>query len=96
MRILPASLTRVPIVLDVRVAFSPLSPGHPTGRIDFEIKGAPVREELAREGRVLLLFGCSLVEFLLILSQTGDKLSAVADFVDRKLPPQLGNLLATR
>ena len=29
-----------------------------TGRIDFEIKRAAVREELARDSRVLLLFSC--------------------------------------
>jgi hypothetical protein len=40
---------------------------------------------------------CSLGEFLLIvhvaLRQAGDKLPTTVEFIDRKTPPRLGNLL---
>ncbi|KAN0121530.1 Ribosomal protein L10e/L16 [Russula decolorans] len=49
----------------------------PTGRVIFEIGGAPVREELARDA----------------LRQAGDKLPTTVEFIDRKTPPRLGNLL---
>jgi ribosomal protein L16/L10AE len=51
----------------------------PTGRVIFEIGGAPVREELARDA----------------LRQAGDKLPTTVEFIDRKSPPRLGNLLVT-
>jgi len=51
----------------------------PTGRVIFEIGGAPVREELARDA----------------LRQAGDKLPTTVEFIDRKTPPRLGNLLLT-
>jgi ribosomal protein L16/L10AE len=67
----------------------------PKGRVIFEIGGAPVREELARDGKLC----CSLVEFLLIvhaaLRQAGDKLPTTTEFIDRKTPLRLGNLLLT-
>ncbi|KAN0105165.1 ribosomal protein L16 [Russula decolorans] len=51
----------------------------PTGRVIFEIGGAPVREELARDA----------------LRQAGDKLPTTVEFINRKTPPRLGNLLLT-
>ncbi|KAI0277993.1 ribosomal protein L10e/L16 [Russula aff. rugulosa BPL654] len=51
----------------------------PTGRVIFEIGGAPVREELARDA----------------LRQAGDKLPTIVEFIDRKTPPRLGSLLLT-
>ncbi|KAH9983454.1 ribosomal protein L10e/L16 [Russula vinacea] len=51
----------------------------PTGRVIFEIGGAPVREELARDA----------------LRQAGDKLPTTVEFINRKTPPRLGNLLIT-
>jgi hypothetical protein len=42
---------------------------------------------------------CSLVDFPLIvhaaLRQAGDNLPTVMEFIDRKTPPRLGNLLVT-
>ncbi|KAF8067887.1 mitochondrial 54S ribosomal protein YmL47 [Lyophyllum atratum] len=49
----------------------------PTGRVIFEIGGAPIREELARDA----------------LRQAADKLPTVMEFIDRNSPPRLGNLL---
>ncbi|KAI9507831.1 mitochondrial ribosomal protein L16 [Russula earlei] len=49
----------------------------PTGRVIFEIGGAPIREELARDA----------------LRQAGSKLPTTMEFIDRKTPPRLGNLL---
>ena len=41
---------------------------------------------------------CSLVGFLLIVyvapRQAGDKLPTALEFIDRKIPPQLGNLFS--
>ena len=54
-------------------------------RVIFEIGRAAAREKLARDGGVVLLFPFRL---LLILRQTGFKLPAVVDFIDRK--PLLG------
>jgi len=51
----------------------------PTGRVIFEIGGTPVREELARDA----------------LRQAGNKLPTTMEFIDRKTPPRLGNLLLT-
>ena len=68
----------------------------PTGRVIFEIGGAPVREELARDGGVVLY---SLATFPLnvyaALRQAGDKLPTTVEFIGRKAPPRLGNLLLT-
>ncbi|OSD07800.1 mitochondrial ribosomal protein L16 [Trametes coccinea BRFM310] len=47
------------------------------GRVIFEIGGAPIREELAREA---LRLAC-------------DKLPTIMEFIDRKAPPRLGNML---
>jgi len=49
----------------------------PTGRVIFEIGGAPIREELAREA----------------LRQASDKLPTKMEFITRASPPRLGNLL---
>ncbi|KAG6853011.1 hypothetical protein C0991_007494 [Blastosporella zonata] len=49
----------------------------PTGRVIFEIGGAPIREELAREA----------------LRQASDKLPTIMEFIDRSTPPRLGNLV---
>ncbi|KXN82255.1 54S ribosomal protein L16, mitochondrial [Leucoagaricus sp. SymC.cos] len=49
----------------------------PTGRVIFEIGGAPIREELARE----------------VLRQASDKLPTKMEFISRSSPPRLGNLL---
>ncbi|KAI0253009.1 ribosomal protein L10e/L16 [Lactifluus subvellereus] len=49
----------------------------PAGRVIFEIGGTPVREELARDA----------------LRQAGNKLPTVMEFIDRKTPARLGNLL---
>ncbi|KAG5642604.1 hypothetical protein DXG03_002502 [Asterophora parasitica] len=49
----------------------------PTGRVIFEIGGAPIREELAREA----------------LRQAADKLPTIMEFIDRSTPPRLGNLV---
>ncbi|KAG6888813.1 hypothetical protein C0995_005833 [Termitomyces sp. Mi166 len=49
----------------------------PTGRVIFEIGGTPVREELARDA----------------LRQAASKLPTVMEFIDRKTPPRLGNLV---
>ncbi|KAI0674117.1 mitochondrial ribosomal protein L16 [Trametes maxima] len=49
------------------------------GRVIFELGGAPIREELAREA---LRLAC-------------DKLPTLMEFIDRKAPPRLGNLLIT-
>ncbi|KAH9038526.1 mitochondrial ribosomal protein L16 [Lactarius pseudohatsudake] len=49
----------------------------PTGRVIFEIGGAPIREELARDA----------------LRQAGNKLPTVMEFIDRKAPPRLGSSL---
>jgi len=49
----------------------------PTGRVIFEIGGTPIREELAREA----------------LRQAGDKLPSTTEFITRKTPARLGNLL---
>ncbi|KAG6856060.1 hypothetical protein H0H87_007837 [Tephrocybe sp. NHM501043] len=49
----------------------------PTGRVIFEIGGAPIREELARDA----------------LRQAADKLPTIMEFIDRKTPPRLGNLV---
>ncbi|KAN0129666.1 ribosomal protein L16 [Lactarius tabidus] len=51
----------------------------PTGRVIFEIGGAPIREELARDA----------------LRQAANKLPTVMEFIDRKAPPRLGSLLLT-
>jgi len=50
-----------------------------TGRVIFEIGGTLVREELARDA----------------LRQAGNKLPTKMEFIDRKTPPRLGNLLLT-
>ncbi|KAH9974706.1 ribosomal protein L10e/L16 [Lactifluus volemus] len=50
-----------------------------TGRVIFEIGGTPVREELARDA----------------LRLAGAKLPTIMEFIDRKTPPRLGNLLLT-
>ncbi|CDO75635.1 hypothetical protein BN946_scf184840.g18 [Trametes cinnabarina] len=47
------------------------------GRVIFEIGGVPIREELAREA---LRLAC-------------DKLPTIMEFIDRKAPPRLGNML---
>ncbi|KAF8500354.1 hypothetical protein F5888DRAFT_1681448 [Russula emetica] len=48
---------------------------------------------------VMVWLCCSLVESLLIfhaaLRQAGDKLPTTVEFIDRKTPPRLGNLLLT-
>ncbi|EKM78865.1 hypothetical protein AGABI1DRAFT_129145 [Agaricus bisporus var. burnettii JB137-S8] len=49
----------------------------PIGRVLFEIGGAPIREELARE----------------VLRQASDKLPTQMEFINRSSPPRLGNLL---
>jgi len=49
----------------------------PTGRVIFEIGGAPIREELARQA----------------LRQAADKLPSTMEFITRKTPPRLGNTL---
>jgi len=49
----------------------------PIGRVIFEIGGAPVREELARDA----------------LRQAAHKLPTTMEFINRKSPPRLGNLL---
>ncbi|KAI0330083.1 mitochondrial ribosomal protein L16 [Cubamyces sp. BRFM 1775] len=49
------------------------------GRVIFELGGAPIREELAREA---LRLACA-------------KLPTLMEFIDRKAPPRLGNLLIT-
>ncbi|KAI0000694.1 ribosomal protein L16 [Russula compacta] len=49
----------------------------PTGRVIFEIGGAPVREELARDA----------------LRQAGCMLPTTMEFIDRKSPPRLGYML---
>ncbi|ESK84029.1 54s ribosomal protein l16 [Moniliophthora roreri MCA 2997] len=49
----------------------------PTGRVIFEIGGAPIREELARE----------------ILRQAAAKLPTKMEFISRDTPPRLGNLV---
>ncbi|KAI0045231.1 ribosomal protein L16 [Auriscalpium vulgare] len=51
----------------------------PTGRVIFEIGGAPIREELARDA----------------LRQAGNKLPTVMEFIDKKTPPRLGSLIMT-
>ncbi|KAI0263112.1 ribosomal protein L16p/L10e-domain-containing protein [Gloeopeniophorella convolvens] len=51
----------------------------PTGRVIFEIGGGPIREELARDA----------------LRQAGAKMPTVMEFIDRKTPPRLGNMLVT-
>ncbi|THH19640.1 hypothetical protein EW146_g1570 [Bondarzewia mesenterica] len=51
----------------------------PTGRVIFEIGGAPIREELARDA----------------LRQAADKLPTTMEFINRSAPPRLGNLLIT-
>lgn len=67
----------------------------PTGRVIFEIGGAPVREELARDGRVVL-FPCRILLIVHVaLRQAGDKLPTTLEFINRKTPPRLGNLLLT-
>ncbi|KLO08913.1 mitochondrial ribosomal protein L16 [Schizopora paradoxa] len=48
----------------------------PTGRVVFEIGGAPIREELARE----------------TLRQASNKLPVLTEFISRESPPRLGNL----
>ncbi|KAH9026291.1 mitochondrial ribosomal protein L16 [Lactarius deliciosus] len=50
-----------------------------TGRVIFEIGGAPIREELARDA----------------LRQAGNKLPTVMEFIDRKTPARLGSSLLT-
>ncbi|KAH7911163.1 ribosomal protein L10e/L16 [Hygrophoropsis aurantiaca] len=49
----------------------------PTGRVIFEIGGAPIREELAREA----------------LRQAADKLPTTMEFVTRASLPRLGNMV---
>ncbi|EPQ53868.1 hypothetical protein GLOTRDRAFT_130816 [Gloeophyllum trabeum ATCC 11539] len=51
----------------------------PTGRVIFEIGGAPIREELAREA----------------LRQAADKLPTTMEFITKRSPPRLGNMLIT-
>ncbi|KZT22784.1 ribosomal protein L16 [Neolentinus lepideus HHB14362 ss-1] len=51
----------------------------PTGRVIFEIGGTPIREELARDA----------------LRQAADKLPTTMEFITKKSPPRLGNLLIT-
>ncbi|KAL0958258.1 hypothetical protein HGRIS_000411 [Hohenbuehelia grisea] len=49
----------------------------PKGRVIFEIGGAPIREELARDA----------------LRQAADKLPTTMEFISRSTPPRLGNLV---
>lgn len=62
----------------------------------FEIGGAPIREELAREGvfvqPIIELFSLTL---LLALRLASAKLPVLTEFIDRSAPPRLGNLLIT-
>ncbi|KAI5118898.1 hypothetical protein M0805_002814 [Coniferiporia weirii] len=48
----------------------------PTGRVIFEIGGAPIREELARD----------------TLRQASNKLPVLTEFINRQSPPRLGNI----
>ncbi|TFK47569.1 ribosomal protein L16 [Heliocybe sulcata] len=49
----------------------------PTGRVIFEIGGAPIREELARDA----------------LRLAADKLPSTMEFITKNTPPRLGNML---
>ncbi|KAI6045299.1 ribosomal protein L10e/L16 [Pisolithus marmoratus] len=53
----------------------------PTGRVVFEIGGTPIREELAREGK------------LTSLRQAADKLPTTFEFITRHSLPRLGNMV---
>ncbi|OJA09069.1 hypothetical protein AZE42_06765 [Rhizopogon vesiculosus] len=67
----------------------------PTGRVIFEIGGAPIREELAREGRISQLFHFYYRNSspLTALRQAADKLPTIMEFITRSTPPRLGNLV---
>ena len=71
-------------------------PGYPQG-VSFLRSG---ELQFARSWLVMVgLCCCSLVEFLLIvhvaLRQAGDKLPTIMEFINKKTPPRLGNLLLT-
>jgi hypothetical protein len=65
----------------------------PTVRVIFEIGGAPAHEELARDGRVVLFFCRISANCPAALRQARDNLPTTMEFIDRKTPPRLGNLL---
>jgi ribosomal protein L16/L10AE len=67
----------------------------PTGRVIFEIGGAPVREELAREGATYRFSPVTPLNVYVrsALRQASHKLPTTMEFIDRKSPPRLGNLL---
>jgi hypothetical protein len=72
----------------------------PTGRVIFEIGGAPIREELARDGTVLSLSLLRYTQLHLFyvtcptaLRQAADKLPTTYEFISRSSPPRLGRLL---
>ena len=65
----------------------------PTGRVIFEVGGVPIREEIAREGDCL---GCPVpnpTEYFAALRLGAAKLPTTYEFVNRRSPPRLGNLL---
>ena len=81
----------------IRCTYGFLS-GVPTGRVIFEIWGAPkppIREEMARDGKVVLLPCRISANCPAALRQAGDKLPMTMKFIDRKTPSLPGNLLLT-
>jgi hypothetical protein len=65
----------------------------PIGRVLFEIGGAPIREELAREGPRALPLLSPHTDISPALRQASDKLPTQMEFINRSTPPRLGNLL---
>ena len=68
----------------------------PIGRVIFEIGGAPIREELARDSASLyIVFFYSLTTRRLhsVLRQAASKLPTKMEFINRTTPPRLGNLV---
>lgn len=66
-----------------------------TGRVIFEIGGAPIREELARDSEcITILRVASIIDFFRFeaLRQAGDKLPTTTEFITRKTLPRLGSL----
>jgi ribosomal protein L16/L10AE len=72
-----------------------LSLSVPTGRVIFEIGGAPIREELAREGKPAYSSRNPLLIRHIALRQASTKLPTKMEFINRSTPKRLGNLLIT-
>lgn len=75
------------------MAFTSVAPG----RVIFEIGGAPMRPEIARQGECNdFVPATALTRRYLVLRLGSAKLPTIMEFINKDTPPRLGNLVLPR